>query len=244
MVTVAMMHRIMEDERVVTPLPVQAFADDNVASADSVSTLESMIEAGEPRMKDAGLDVKVTKCTCFYGRRSGINWYTGKRDVVQAVSIQGNALTTHQRKEPYKYLGKSLSLFGEDEEQIAEFISEYKILVGKIKLCKLPLSLKSAALNNLALAKILHHFYNTRLSEKQLNDLDHYLTENVRELYDFYKSTAQLIIYLPRENGGIGIKKLSDVYYVTRLSFLINILNHQVPEIRNVARSFSRIQIE
>ena len=118
----------------------------------------------------AGLDVKATKCACFYGRRSGNNWYTGKRDVVPAVSIQGSALATYQRKEPYKYLGKSLSVFGEDEEQIAEFISEYKILIGKIKLCKLPLALKSAALNNLALAKILHHFYNTRLSEKQLND--------------------------------------------------------------------------
>ena len=70
-----------------------------------------------------------------------------------------------------------------------------------------------------------------------MDDLDHFLTENVRELYDFYKSTTQLIIYLPRENGGIGIKKISDVYYVTRLSFLIKMLNHPVPEIRNVARS-------
>ena len=52
MVTVAMMHRNLEDERGVTPLPVQAFADDIVASADSVSTLESMIEASKPRMKD------------------------------------------------------------------------------------------------------------------------------------------------------------------------------------------------
>ena len=90
--------------------------------------------------------------------------------------------------------------------------------------------MQAPTLNNLALAKILHHFYNTRLSEKQLNDLDHYLAENAKELYDFYKSTTKLIIYLPRENGGIGIKKLSDVYYVTRLSFLINMLNHQVPE--------------
>ena len=110
-------------------------------------------------------------------------------------------------------------------------------MVTKIKKCKLPLALKSAAFNNLALAKLLHHFYNTRLSENQLEELDHYLTENVRDLYDFYKSTTQLIIYLPREYGGIGIKKLSVIYYVSRLSFLIKMLNHEIPEIRNVARS-------
>ena len=115
MVNVALINRNLEDERRVTPLPVQAFADDIVASADSLSTLERMIAAGEPRMQEAGLDIKVTKCACFYGRRSGNNWYTGKRDIVPVVTIQANPLRTYLRKEPYKYLGKSLSLLGEDK---------------------------------------------------------------------------------------------------------------------------------
>ena len=106
------------------------------------------------------------------------------------------------------------------------------------------MALKSAAFNNLALAMILHHFYNTRLSENHLEDIDHFLTENIRDLYDFYKSTTQLIIYLPREAGGIGIKKISDVYYVTRLSFLVNMLNHVVPEIRNIGRSSFKLDMK
>ena len=48
------------------------------------------------------------------------------------------------------------------------FNADYKELVGKIEECTLPLSLKLSALNNMALAKISHHFDNIRLNEKQL----------------------------------------------------------------------------
>ena len=36
--------------------------------------------------------------------------------------------------------------------------------------------------------------------------------------------------------GGIGIKKVSDVYYVTRISFLIKMINHDIPDFKFVAR--------
>ena len=55
-------------------------------------------------------------------------------------------------------------------------IDTYSDLVHKIQQCNLPLALKASAFNNLALAKILHHFYNTRLSEEQLEKLDNLLT--------------------------------------------------------------------
>ena len=237
MLTYSLIEQNLENERAISPLPVQAYADDIVSSAHSLPSVKGMFRASEPIMDDAGLDVKVTKSGVFYGRRSGNNWYTGKNDVKPVVCIQGKELEIYDKSKPYKYLGKSLALTGEDPDQIKEFIDDYKNLVVKIKQCKLPLALKSGAFNNMALAKMLHHFYNTRLSEKQLTELDKYLTENIRELYELYKSTTQLIIYLPREYGGIGIKKLSDVYYVSRLSFLIKMLNHDIPEIKHVARS-------
>ena len=46
----------------------------------------------------------------------------------------------------------------------------------------------------------------------------------------------QLVIYLPRDLGGIGIKRISDVYTTTRLAFLINMLNHDVAQFQNIAR--------
>ena len=92
-------------------------------------------------------------------------------------------------------------------------------------------------MNNLALAKILHHFYNSRLSVKQLDQLDNIITDAVRELFSLYKSTTRIVIFLPRENGGLGIKRISDVYRSTRLAFLIKMLNHDVMHFRHIARS-------
>ena len=44
------------------------------------------------------------------------------------------------------------------------------------------------------------------------------------------------MIYLPRDHGGIGIKRVSDVYRTTRLAFLVKMLNYSVEQFRNAAR--------
>ena len=94
----------------------------------------------------------------------------------------------------HKYLGKSLAFSGEDSLQVIEMIDTYSDLAYKIQQCNLPLALKANAFNNLALAKILHHIYNTKLSEEQLEKLDNLLTSAVRDLYCLYKSTTSLVI--------------------------------------------------
>ena len=77
----------------------------------------------------------------------------------------------------------------EDYTQVEEFISTYLDLVMKISDSRLPLALKASTLNNMALAKILHHFYNTRLTEEQLDDIDKSVTKTVRDLYGLYTTT-------------------------------------------------------
>ena len=116
--------------------------------------------------------VKPSKCAVLYARRSGNNWYKGKREVKPSI----NCLKSCDRNVTYKYLGKLLALSGEDSLQVIEMIDTYSDLVHKIQQCNLPLALKASAFNNLALAKILHHFYNIRLSEEQLDKLDTVLT--------------------------------------------------------------------
>ena len=101
---------------------------------------------------------------------------------------------------------------GEDSAQVEEFIETYLDLVKKISDSSLPLALKASALNNMALAKILRHFYNTRLTEEQLDFIDKSVTTTVREMYGLYTTTTNLVIYLSREYGGIGVKRVSDVY--------------------------------
>ena len=52
------------------------------------------------------------------------------------------------------------------------------------------------------------------------------------------------MIYLPREYGGIGVKRVSDVYRTTRLAFLVKMLNHDLPQFRNIARESLRLDID
>ena len=235
MVTAAVLERNIRDEIYLNPMPVQAFADDIVLAANNLSVIKSMIAAAESKMDEAGLQVKHEKCAVFFGRRSGNNWYKCKENATPEVEIKSNRLPVYQRDKPYKYLGKSMSIVGEDAKQITDVVDTYKDLVTKIKASDLPLALKGSAMNNLALAKILHHFYNSRLSVKQLDQLDNKITDAVRELFSLYKSTTRIVIFLPRENGGLGIKRISDVYRSTRLAFHIKMLNHDVMHFRHIA---------
>ena len=89
---------------------------------------------------------------------------------------------------------------------------------------------------SLKLPFALVRLFNTRLNVVQLKLLNDKLTDIVRSIFNLYKSTTQSVIYLPREMGDIGIKKVSDVYYVTRSSFLIKMLNHDIPDFKFFAR--------
>ena len=168
MVTVAMIRFDIEDERLLNPIPLQAFADDIAIVTYDDSITQEMFDAGVPVMNRAGLEVKPSKCAVLYARRSGNNWYTGKHDVKPVINVQDQSLTVYDRESCYKYLGKSLSLSGEDTTQVVGFIEEYQKLVKQIAECRLPLALKASAFNNMALAKILHHFYNTRLTVRRI----------------------------------------------------------------------------
>ena len=80
------------------------------------------------------------------------------------IYVQGNCLESCDWSVTYKSLGLSR----EDSLQVIEMIHTYSDLLDKIQQCNLPRALKASAFNNLALAKNLHHFYKTRLSEEQL----------------------------------------------------------------------------
>ena len=226
----------LENDRCFNPIPVQAFADDIALTSYNLNVIKDMISASELVMLQAGLEVKTEKCAVFYGRRSGNNWYEGKKDVPPAIIVQAQILPVLSRSVACKYLGKSLTLSGEDCDQIRDFTDTYKSLVDNIKNSELPLSLKCSAFNNLALAKILHHFYNSRISETVLESMEKHLVESVRELFGFYKSTTQLSIFFPREHGGLGIKKISNIYYTTRIAYLVKMLNHNVDKFKFIAR--------
>ena len=122
---------ILNDE-IINPLPVQAFADDINTTHHDAKLIQKMFDVSEEVSIQSGLEVKPEKCAVLYARRSGNNWYKGKNDVTPVITVQGNVLETHDRNYSYKYLGKSLSLSGEDSAQVEEFIKTYLDLVKKI----------------------------------------------------------------------------------------------------------------
>ena len=86
----------------------------------------------------------------------------------------------------------------------------------------------------MALAKVLHFFYNTRFQNKLLVEIDTFLTNKVRELFSLYKSTARDAIYLLRLHQGIGVKQFSTVHYCTRVAFITKMLNHNEESFKNI----------
>ena len=156
MVAAALVSLNIENERNINPVPLQAFADNIAVVQSKAEVIQKMFDVGESLMNRAGLEVKPSKWAVLYmhARRSGNNWYKGKYDKQPKVTVQNHELSVHGRNTSYKYLGKSLSLSGEDPEQICEIIEEYEDLLSKISKCDLPLALKASAFNNIRLFNI------------------------------------------------------------------------------------------
>ena len=116
MVEIAILKLGIRNELRFNPLPVQAFADDIVLSSYNIEVIKSMLRESDPVMLSAGLEVKPSKCAVFYDRRSGNNWYKGRKNDSSEVFIQSHSLPLCKRDINYKYLGKSLCICGEDEK--------------------------------------------------------------------------------------------------------------------------------
>ena len=233
----------IENERKIRPLPIQAYADDIAMIAYDYEMLNEMIQVSEPLFNRAGLRVKASKCALFYERRSGNNWYKGKSDKKPTLKVQGEKIKICKRDEGYKYLGKSLTVAGEDEKQIREFIEDFKNIIDKIESCSLPIPLKMSAFNNMALAKVLHHFDNSKLEEKQLEEMDSKISCTVKRMFNLYPKTTDKVFFINRLQGGLGIKKPSNVYRAARIAHLMKMLNHDDSNIRHIARESLKLDM-
>ena len=185
--------------------------------------------------------MKAAKCALFYERRSGNNWYKGKSDKKPTLKVQGEEIKICKRGEGYKYLGKSLTVTGEDEKQIREFIEDFKIIIDKIESWLLPIPLKMSAFNNMASAKVLHHFDNSKLEEKQLEEMDSKISCPVKRMFNLYPKTTYKVFFINRLQGGLGIKKPSN--RAACIAHLMKMLNHDDSNIRYIARESLKLDM-
>ena len=75
------------------------------------------------------------------------------------------------------------------------------------------------------------------MQKKCLAELDKVLTACLRKMLNIYTNTTFRTMFMKKQFGGIGIRKPSTVYRATRISFLVNMLNHENDNIRYVARN-------
>ena len=96
MVEIAILKLGIRNELRFNPLPVQALADYIVLSSYDIEVIKSMLRESEAVMLGAGLEVKPSKCAVFHVRRSGNNWYKGRKNhPSEAVSRQRPLVVRH-----------------------------------------------------------------------------------------------------------------------------------------------------
>ena len=96
----------------------------------------------------------------------------------------------------------------------------------------------------MALAKISHHFDNTRLNEKQLDDLNGKIISTVKTLFQLYPNSSDKVFFVDRLNVGLGIKRPSHVYRAAHISNLMIMLNHEEENIRFIARESLKLDMK
>ena len=119
-----------------------------------------------------GLYVRSDKCAILYDRRSGNRWYKSKADSPPVIEFNGELVNVLTRNEYYVYLGKPLSVAGENPTHVNEIYDEYCDLLNKIISIDLPIPIKIESLEVIAMSKFSHHFPNIVINEDRLKLFD------------------------------------------------------------------------
>ena len=226
----------IQDEQRIAPLPLAGYADDIALVSRSEVALKEMLDILIEKTRDSKLCIRPDKCTILHERRSGYRWYKANGDKPPNVKINGEAIKVNSRHEPFTYLGKPLTVAGEDENQVPNMLRDYSEILENITACSLPLALKIEALGTMGLSKIKHHFSNTFITEEQLQDFDKVLISCLRKIFNLNNNTTTRTIFIKKQHGGQGIRKPSTIYKATRINLLIKMLNHPDNNFEFIAR--------
>ena len=187
--------------------------------------------------KESKLYIRPDKYVILYEHRSGNRWYKAKGDRPPEIMINGEKIEVLSRREPYNYLGKPFTLAGEHTNQVPDMLSRYKEILENIASCSLPLALKIEAIGMMGISKIEHHFSNTYMTERQLQNFDKGLVSCLRRIFNLNINTTIRTFFIMKQQGGIGVRKPSIIYRATRINFLAKMINHSGKNFRYIARN-------
>ena len=132
---------------VISPIPVQGYADDVVLASREESVIQNMLTRTDRFLEWSGLEVKTSKCAVLYERRSGGNrWYHSKTDTPPVFSIASQPIRVYSLHETYTYLGHKFNIAGEWKEQLHNIQAEFYSRLDLVDRCPLPLRMKLEAI--------------------------------------------------------------------------------------------------
>ena len=71
------------------------------------------------------------------------------------------------------------------------------------------------------MSKLQFYFSNTHFTVKSLLDLENYLVRLVCEWFSLNTSTTRSFMFVPKCNGGLGLRNPTTLYNSKRVSFLL-----------------------
>ena len=84
---------------------------------------------------------------------------------------------------------------------------------------------------------ILAEFSNTHIQQKVLNEMNNKIVSLVRKWFGLNTHSTRDIIFHPQWEGGLGVPNIEWIYTSMRISHLLNMLNSDDKDVRELARS-------
>ena len=120
---------------VISPNPVQGFADDVQLASREESVIKNMLTRTDSFLEWSGLEVKDIKCAVLYERRSGGNrWYHSKSDTCPEFRIATKPMRVFSLHETYCYLGHKFNIAGDWKEQVCK--SHFELCLEPMMSCQ------------------------------------------------------------------------------------------------------------
>ncbi len=223
---------------VISPIPVQGSADDVLMLSREECVVKNMLARTDAFLEWSGLEIKDTKCAALYERRSGGNrWYRSKSDKCLVFTVATKPIQVYSLHVTYAYLGHKMNIAGEWKEQINIILSEFTYKLNLIDKCPLPLTMKLEAIRQVALSKVQHLFSNVHIQQKVLSEMDNKTVSLVRKWFGLNTYSTRDVIFHPQWEKGLGVPNVIWIYTSMRISHLLNMLNNDDKDVRELARS-------
>ena len=105
------------------------------------------------------------------------------------------------------------------DQQVNSAMEYCQDMLQKIYKSPLPIFAKCEAVNIIVISKLQFYFSNTHFTVKSLLDLENSLVRLVHEWFSLNTSAARSFMFVPKCNGGLGLRNPTILYNSNELAF-------------------------